>query len=124
MKKGRKIWNLNNAIWTLQGRHREMVHFADYVYETPFEGPKGFLEGVTYYLPARKNGSWDYLKVNGRKLDKTRFEEFKTQYYKLEGWDPATGWPMRNTLESLGLAYVAEALKEKQLKSRENEVPR
>jgi len=33
---GRKIWNLDHAIWTLQGRHRDMVQFADNVYE---QGP-------------------------------------------------------------------------------------
>ena len=33
---GRKIWNLNHAIWTLQGRHRDMVRFSDYIYDTPF----------------------------------------------------------------------------------------
>ena len=33
---GRKIWNLNHSIWTLQGRHRNMVHFAEYIYSVPF----------------------------------------------------------------------------------------
>ncbi len=32
---GRKIWNLDHAIWTLQGRHRDDVQFADYIYEIP-----------------------------------------------------------------------------------------
>lgn len=31
---GRKIWNLDNAIWALQGRHRDMVKFPDYIYDT------------------------------------------------------------------------------------------
>ena len=33
METGRKVWNIQNAIWTLQGRHRDMVQFADYYYE-------------------------------------------------------------------------------------------
>jgi aldehyde:ferredoxin oxidoreductase len=107
MRLGRKIWNLDNAIWTLQGRHRDMVHFADYIYEVPFEKVE-----MDYYLPGRRNGEWDYICVNDRHLDRAKFEEFKTTYYKLEGWDPSTGWPTRKTLESLGLTNVADTLEE------------
>jgi aldehyde:ferredoxin oxidoreductase len=117
MALGRKIWNLDNAIWTLQGRHREMVHFADYIYEAPFEKTEGslYLQGKYYqtwgyYLPGRRDGVWDYICVNDRHLDKAKFEEFKTTYYKLEGWDPSTGWPTREALESLELAGVADTL--------------
>ena len=46
----------------------------------------------------------------GRKLDKGTFEEFKTRFYKLQGWDTATGYPTRGTLESMDLAYVADEL--------------
>lgn len=109
MEMGRKILNLDNAIWTLQGRHRDMVHFAEYIYEVPFEKGQPVPE-TSYYLPGRQNGEWDYVCVNDRHLDRAKFEEFKTTYYKLEGWDPSTGWPTRDTLESLGLAYVADTL--------------
>jgi aldehyde:ferredoxin oxidoreductase len=102
---GRKIWNLDNAIWTLQGRHRDMVHFADYIYRIPFQG-----WGGNYRLPGRKNGKWTYINACGRYIDREKFEAFKTKFYKLEGWDPSTGWPMRRTLESLGLGYVADEL--------------
>ena len=37
---GRKIWNLDHAIWTLQGRHRAMVQFADDVYSYPVKGKR------------------------------------------------------------------------------------
>jgi aldehyde:ferredoxin oxidoreductase len=84
-----------------------MVHFADYIYEVPFEKRTG-----SYYLPGRRNGKWEYICVNDRHLDRAKFEEFKTTYYKLEGWDPATGWPTRKTLESLGLTNVADTLAE------------
>ncbi len=33
---GKKIWNLDHAIWTLQGRHRDMVNFSDYYYTDTF----------------------------------------------------------------------------------------
>ncbi|MEW6443013.1 MAG: aldehyde ferredoxin oxidoreductase N-terminal domain-containing protein [bacterium] len=99
---GRKIWNLDNAIWALQGRHRDMVHFADYIYEKPY-GAKCFMPGV-------RDGKWEYLELDKRSLDKARFEEWKTKFYALEGWDPKSGWPRRETLESLGMAPVTAEL--------------
>jgi aldehyde:ferredoxin oxidoreductase len=103
---GRKIWNLDNAIWTLQGRHRDMVHFAEHIYQVPYSG----LDYPSYHLPGRRDGEWDYIRVNDRHLDKGKFEEFKTEYYDLEGWDLSSGWPTRNTLEDLGLGHVADEL--------------
>lgn len=38
---GRKIWNLDNAIWSLQGRHRDMVHFSSVHYQAPGYGYDG-----------------------------------------------------------------------------------
>ncbi len=55
----------------------------------------------------------DLPKVNGRHLDKEKFEEFKTLYYELEGWDVSTGWSKRSTLEELGLDFVVNELGEK-----------
>jgi len=109
MQVGRKIWNLDNAIWTLQGRHRDMVHFANYIYKVPFKD--GSL--TKSYMPGRKDGKWAYISLNGRCIDKARFEEWKTEFYKLEGWDPNTGWPRRDTLESIGIGYVADELERK-----------
>jgi aldehyde:ferredoxin oxidoreductase len=99
---GRKIWNLDQAIWTLQGRHRDMVHFADYIYNVPYSGPS--------FMPGRKNGKWEYIDISGRCVDKKKFEEFKTRFYQLEGWDPDTGYPSRSALTSLNLGYVADEL--------------
>ena len=49
-----------------------------------------------------------YAYLNGRNVGK--FEEFKTTFYKLNGWDPASGWPKASTLESLGLDNAAKEL--------------
>jgi len=106
---GRRIWNLDNAIWTIQGRHRDMVYFADYIYTQPFAWQfSGSLS--MYYLPGRKNGRWKYIPMEGRTLDKVKFDEWKTHFYELEGWSTATGWPMRSTLEQLDMKPVADAL--------------
>jgi len=39
-------------------------------------------------------------------LDRARFEEWKTHYYGLEGWDKSSGWPTTGTLGHLGLAVL------------------
>ena len=98
---GKKIWNLDHAIWTLQGRHRDMVHFSDSVY-TQESGP--------WRLQAIKDGKWEFVTMPGRHLDRDGFDEFKTHFYKLQGWDTATGFPTRSTLASMGLDYVADEL--------------
>ncbi|MBA4395408.1 MAG: aldehyde ferredoxin oxidoreductase, partial [Desulfobacca sp.] len=105
MELGRRIWNLDQAIWTLQGRHRDLVHFADYIYTVPSK--------VQYFWPGKKDGQWEYLDISGRCLDKKKFEEFKTRFYHLEGWDPVTGFPTRSTLASLKLGHVADELERK-----------
>jgi len=79
-----------------------MVHFADYIYSVP--------SGEEYLMPGRENGQWTYINAAGRCIDREKFEEFKTRFYNLSGWDPATGYPTRSTLESLGLGYVADEL--------------
>jgi aldehyde:ferredoxin oxidoreductase len=103
---GRRIWNLDHAIWTLQGRHRRLVHFADYAYKVSSNA-----EGLRrIYLPGMENDHWTYLDVRGRTFDRRKVEEFKTCFYKVQGWDVASGYPTRRTLTSLGLGYVADEL--------------
>ncbi len=113
MELGRKIWNLDNAIWTLQGRHRDIVHFAEYIYTVPSPGYPLDGKMTAYYMPGIKKGKWEYIPLNGRHIDREKFEGWKTKYYKLEGWDPRTGWPLRTTLKALGLSYVADELERK-----------
>jgi aldehyde:ferredoxin oxidoreductase len=96
---GRKIWNLDRAIWILQGRHRDMEKFAGYVRKMPHFG----------VVPAYVDGKWS-IEQRIVTLDEARVEEWKTHYYKLEGWDTSSGWPSRSTLEGLDLGYVADKL--------------
>jgi aldehyde:ferredoxin oxidoreductase len=110
---GRKIWNLDNAIWTLQGRHRDDVQFADYMYEVSSPPLLGFT------MPVNEDGQWEYAPVGPRSIDRIQFEEFKSRYYELEGWGTETGWPTRSTLESLGLESVADELEDKGKLGRE-----
>jgi len=106
---GRKIWNLDHAIWTLQGRHRDMVHFVDNIYEQqPLFPVDGGIEDV--HMPGKQDGKWGFYGYSQRTLDRDKFDEFKTRFYELQGWDTATGYPTRSALETLGLGYVADEL--------------
>lgn len=109
MELGRKIWNLDHAIWTLQGRHRDMVHFADALYN---HKPLWDVDGKPY-LPGIENGQWDYHNYGNRTLNKKKFDEFKTLFYKFQGWDPETGYPKKATLKELGLESVADELQKR-----------
>jgi aldehyde:ferredoxin oxidoreductase len=114
MELGRKVWNLDRSVWILQGRHRDMEVFAEYVYTKP-TGHEPHLPGAEpqpYYLPVKENGTWRYGENIGRTIDRDRFEDWKTRYYQFEGWDATNGWPTKKTLESLGLQRVAEELKQ------------
>jgi aldehyde:ferredoxin oxidoreductase len=106
---GRKIWNLDHAIWTLQGRHRDMVHFTDNVYE---EGPLFPLEaGISdVHMPGVEDGKWGFYGYSDRSIDRDKFDDFKTVFYHLQGWDTDTGYPTRAALEPLGLGSVADEL--------------
>lgn len=108
---GRKIWNLDHAIWTLQGRHRDMVHFCENTYLR--DVPLSNADVPNCYLPGFEDGKWGYHGYSERKLERDKFDEFKTRFYKLQGWDAATGYPTRKTLESLGLGDVADELEKK-----------
>jgi aldehyde:ferredoxin oxidoreductase len=106
MDLGRKIFTLDRAIWTIQGRHRNMEVFPDYIYKEPSKGN---------LLPMydEKTRKWAYATGEGRILDRTKFEEWKTKFYAFEGFNTSNGWPTRKTLEEMGMKNVAEVLQKK-----------
>ncbi|HEY5548331.1 MAG TPA: aldehyde ferredoxin oxidoreductase N-terminal domain-containing protein [Coriobacteriia bacterium] len=106
---GRRIFNLDNAIWALQGRHRDIVKFASYIYDKKLETS---LVGPLYPMAGKVDGKWEYINCVGRSIDRAGFEEFKTRFYALEGWDSKSGWPTRETLKGLDLENVADVLEE------------
>jgi len=105
MKIGQKIWNLDRAVWILQGRHRDMEVPSGFMFK-----PGAAIAG--YSLPVYENGAWA---IKGPEfaetyLDRAGIESCKTSYYELEGWDTSSGWPKRSTLEGLGMKNVADLL--------------
>jgi aldehyde:ferredoxin oxidoreductase len=108
---GRKIFNLDKAIWTLQGRHRYMEKFSEFVYTVDASGHSLIVgKPSSYFMPTKENGKWDYRNIIPRHLDSNRVEEWKDLFYELEGWDIKTGWQTRATLEDLKLNKVAYEL--------------
>jgi aldehyde:ferredoxin oxidoreductase len=82
-----------------------MEVFTGYIYDVPTKSP--------YYLPVYENGKWSYSPCTGRVLNRIKFEEWKTKYYRFEGWNSANGWPKRSTLEAMRLKKVADTLQSK-----------
>ena len=62
------------------------------------------------HMPGEEEGKWGFYGYSDRTLDRAGFDEFKTRFYELQGWDTSTGYPTRAALEPMGLAYVADEL--------------
>ncbi|MCJ7785481.1 MAG: aldehyde ferredoxin oxidoreductase C-terminal domain-containing protein, partial [Desulfobacterales bacterium] len=55
----------------------------------------------------------------GRTIDREKFEELKDAWYALRGSDKKTGAPTIETLEELGLKYVADDLEKMSVYEKE-----
>ena len=108
MEVGRKIWNIKRAIFSLQGRHRDMEKFAGFMCRP---GASSAALGGT--LPIYDGSSWDWQSCTDLYLDEQGVEQWKTAFYTVEGWDTRTGYPRRKGLEDLGLKHVADVLEAK-----------
>ena len=101
---GRKIWNMERAIRVMAGRHRDHEQFTPFMY----------MPGATFMSlgakPVYTGGKWSFEDQPDLYLDRAGVEEFKSHFYRLEGWDVKTGWPTRKTLEALGMKKVADHL--------------
>ena len=64
--------------------------------------PKGFMNN-----PVERGD------FKGAVLESTKFEQMKSQYYTLRGWDVATGIPTKETLKQTGLGDVAQDLEKR-----------
>jgi aldehyde:ferredoxin oxidoreductase len=108
MEIGRKIWNMERAIRVMAGRHRDQEKFAPFMYM-----PGASFMSLSGGKPVYENGKWYFQDQDDLYLDKAGVELFKTNFYKLEGWNVDTGWPTRKTLEGLDLKQVADKLESK-----------
>ena len=51
--------------------------------------------------------------MQARRIEKDKFDDFKTKFYRLQGWGTETGYPTRKTLDSVSLTHVANELERK-----------
>jgi aldehyde:ferredoxin oxidoreductase len=104
---GERIFNLQRAILLRQGRQgRRSDGILDYFFSVPLQ--KGELFYNAEGLVPGKNG--EIISRIGCVLDRNEFENIKTEYYALRGWDPVSGLPTRAKLDELDLNEVADDL--------------
>ena len=106
-KIGERIYNLQRAILLRQGwKGRSGDRLLDYYFEVPLKQDELFLN-PTCQMPG-KDG--EVVSRLGAVVDREKFEDMKSEYYELRGWDVETGLPTRAKLEELDLRDVAADL--------------
>lgn len=105
-KIGERIFNLQRAIFLRQGwGGRQGDRLLDYLHDEPLE--------VVFFDPdcivPGKNGQ--VVSRKGARLDRADFENLKSEYYELRGWDVESGLPTEKKLKELELGDVAVDLK-------------
>jgi aldehyde:ferredoxin oxidoreductase len=105
MRVGRKIWTLERAIRVMHGRSRQTEDFFPYMYRPGASGKVKY-GGVPIY----EDGKWRSDPAPDMYLDRKGVDDFKSHFYALEGWDREHGWPIRKTLEELGLGRMVKTL--------------
>jgi len=106
-RKGERIFNLQRAILLRQGwPGRKGDKLLDYYHNVPLR--KGELHLNVNGLAPGHNG--EVTSKLGTVVDKDKFEDMKSEYYGLRGWDVETGLPTRTKLAELQLDDVATDL--------------
>ena len=107
---GERIFNLQRSILLKQGwGGREGDDLLEYVFEEPLD----FLFFDPECIAPGKNGQ--KISKKGAMVDREGFERLKDEYYTLRGWDPETGFPIRQTLQGLDLEDIAGDLEKRGL---------
>jgi aldehyde:ferredoxin oxidoreductase len=91
---------LHRATEMKRGRKKDEDLPPDYLFTTNL-----YPKGVDVIGPGGKN-----VKVANPVMDRSKFMEMLNEYYKLRGWDVATGMPTRKNFEDLDLKDVADTL--------------
>lgn len=109
---GERAFNMQRAVLAREGhRGREADKLHEYWHTVPlkanswdpasWENPDSLVPGGKGTVAVSKNGT---------AVDRAKFEQMKDEYYRLRGWDVATGLQTRSRLEELGLKDVGEEL--------------
>ncbi|MBM3156916.1 MAG: hypothetical protein FJ004_06490 [Chloroflexi bacterium] len=109
-KIGERVLNLQRAILVREGhRGREYDIIDEYNFTTPLKGDFGNTECI---VPG-KDG--EIFPRKGMVVDRDKFEQMKSEFYRIRGWNAATGLQRKAKLEELGLSDVARKLEVERL---------
>lgn len=109
---GERIFNLQRAIQLRQGwLARKDDTLLDYFFRQPLQ------EGELFFNPDCLVPGRDGKAISrkGAVVGREEFENMKSEYYGLRGWDVASGLPTKAKLEELRLADIALDLEKKGL---------
>jgi aldehyde:ferredoxin oxidoreductase len=102
---GERIFNLQRAIMIRDG-HRGKAD--DTIPEAWFSVPlKGDAVNPDCLVPGKEGQP---VSRRGAVVDRREFDSNRDEYYRLRGWDPATGLQTRQTLRGLDLDDIADDL--------------
>ena len=109
---GERIFNLQRAILAREGHSgREKDILPEYLHTRPIR------RLIAPYNPdclvPGKNG--EVISRSGAVVDKEGFERMKDEYYKLRGWDVASGLQTTKKLDELGLKDITVDLEQRGL---------
>jgi aldehyde:ferredoxin oxidoreductase len=105
---GERVFNLQRAILIREGhKGRENDALAKADFTVPLKSDPGNPEA----LVTGKGGQ--VISRKGAVIDEQKFEDMKSEYYQLRGWDIRTGLQRRDKLLELDLSDIAEQLEAK-----------
>jgi aldehyde:ferredoxin oxidoreductase len=111
-KMGERNFNLQRAVLLRQGwPGREGDRILEHFHTHPLQ--KGELFFNAECLAPGKDG--EIISKVGAVVERDKFEDMKTEYYRYRGWDTATGFPTKAKLIELQLNDVATELAERGL---------
>ena len=106
-KAGERVFNLQRAIMLRQGwGGRKGDRIMDYLFTEPLKKGELFYN-YNGFVPG-KDG--EVISRVGAVVERDKFEQMKTEYYGLRGWDTETGYPTKAKLQELKLDDIATDL--------------
>ncbi len=102
---GEKVFNLQRAILMREGwGGREGDRLLDHLFTEPIQYVRFDRECIVPG-PDGKSGS-----RQGKMINREAFENLKSDYYRLRGWDITSGMQTKTKLQELGLKDIAEEM--------------
>mgnify|MGYP001501851179 CR=1 FL=1 len=107
LRAGERIFNMQRAVQLKQGwKGRMDDRLMEYLFTHPLQQGEVFFD-PDCIMPG-KDG--EIISRMGMTLDKNEYDKMQTDYYRLRGWDTATGFPTAARLGELGLNDIIKDL--------------